>query len=269
VHKDLVDILATDLEVTALAERRPVESSDPALRALGAWTEDIDAHPVVAAVETPLPASTRRRPRGALRSIAAMTLALTVSSTGIATAVHGNPFAPINFVVDKFGHLGHPDRPAPVDLFGSRGSARGQAPHKDAKARGADERRPSRSEAPERAAPAPDRSRAPAPANASGQATGSRLVSDRVSHSRGHERAREARAPRHHERHKPLVVRHPHPPVRRPPSGGHTPPRHPEYPGVPVHEKPRPEVSKPLPGERPAPPDQPAPSAPDASMPSY
>jgi hypothetical protein len=262
MHEDLVDILATDLAMTALAERDPVQTDDPALRLLEAWAADIDTHPVMVVVEGMDP-SPRRRPRGALRSIAAMTLALTVSSSGIAAAVQGNPFAPIRFVVDKFGHFGHPDRPTSVDMFGGFSGATVNAPNKDEKARSAGHR-PSRNDPPERDA------RTPVPARAQANDTtddsaGAPIVSDRVPHSAGSGPAQAPREPQQHENQKPpLVVRHPHPPVRKPPSGGQTPPNRPEVPGSPVHETPRPDIPKPSPGERPPPPDQPTPTHPNS-----
>jgi hypothetical protein len=267
MHEDLVDVLATDLAVTALAVRDPVDTDDPALRLLEAWAADIDAHPVAVVVEGPVEASTRRRPRGALRSIAVMTLALTVSSTGIAAAVQGNPFAPISFVVDKFGQFGHPDRPPSIDLFGGRTGATGNTADKDGRARAAEQRRPARSQVPDQTtSPTVP---APVPAQAAEDAPAAPIVAHRVPHSRGGGQVQEPREPRQNERQKPpLVVRHPHPPVRKPPSGGQTPPHRPELPGIPVQETPRPDIQKPPPGERPPPPDQPTPADPDSSMPS-
>lgn len=251
-----MDVMATDLAVTALAERAPIETDDRAVRLLAAWAADIDAHPVAVDVQVPVPAATRRRPRGALRSVAVMTLALTVSSSGIAAAVQGNPLAPLNFMVDKFGHLGDHDRPPSVDLLGNRSESIGRPPEKVAGAR-AKEHRPSRTA---------ERQTTPASAATSGAEAGDAaptpIVSHRVPHSAGSRQAQEPQAPRRH-RQGPLVIRDPDPTVHRP-SGGQTPPHHPELPSIPGQPStPKPIWPRPESNERPVPPDKPAPAEPD------
>jgi hypothetical protein len=251
-----VDVLATDLAVTALAERAPLESDDAddtALRMLEAWAADIDARPIAVELDVPEPASVRRRPRGAARSAAAMTVALTLSSTGIAAAVQGNPFAPIHYVVDKFGHLGHDDRTSPVDLLGTRSGPIGD-PRQDPRVT-ADDGRPSRSRPPQ---PSANRGQPDALADTP-------IVAHRVASSSGSSSSSgsgEARPPR--ERQRLLVVRYPghHRPVDSPkPDGGETPPNRPEAPAVPSN----PPWPKPSQGEPPAPPDEPMASDPESA----
>jgi hypothetical protein len=239
VHEDLVDVQATDLAVTALARRTPVDSDDAALCLLQAWAADIDAHPVAIDVETPEPAAVRRRPRGTTRSVVAMTVALTLSSTGIAAAVRGDPFAPFNYVVDQFGHFAQHDRTPPANPLGMRNSP-GDLKPTDAQARAERDGRPSRSREPRRQAASDPSSQASAP-----------IVAHRVPRSGGG--AKQSSQPR--ERHRTLVVRHPGgSSVDGPkPGSGETPPDRPESPLIAG------ELSWPKPSadEPPAPPDEP------------
>jgi hypothetical protein len=253
-----VDVLATDLAVTALAARAPLEPDghdDAALRMLEAWAADIDARPIAVEVAAPEPASVGRRPRGTKRSVAAMTIALTLSSTGIAAAVQGNPFGPIHYVVDKFGHLGPHDQTSPVDLLGTRSAPVSDARQKDARIRAEHDGRPSRSRSPH-----PPASGVRSDAQASAP-----IVAHRVAPSSGSSSSSgsgQAPAPRHRQR--PLVVRHPgHPrPVVSPkPQGGETPPNRPEQPAVPSN----PQWPKPSQVGPPAPPDKPMASAPGSA----
>ena len=214
-----MDVLASDLAVTALAERSPVDSDDAALLLLQAWAADIVAHPIAIEVEAPEPAMTRRRPRGAARSVVAMTVVLTLSSTGIAAAVRGNPFAPFNYVVDKFGQFAQHDRTPPSIPLGARRLLVAEPMPNDARERAQQDRRPSRTR--------PDRQSAPD----AGPTATAPIVTHRVPRSSGG--ADQTQQPR--ERHRQLVVRRPHAgPVDGPkPHGGETPPNRPEPPAIP------------------------------------
>ena len=242
-------ILATDIAVTALADRAPLESDghdDAALRLLGAWAADIDARPIAVALDAPAPASVRRRPRGTKRSVAAMTVALTLSSTGIAAAVQGDPFAPIHYVVDKFDPLGPPDRTSPVDLLGTRSAPLGDPRQQAARSR-AEDGRPSRSRSPH-----PLASRVHPEAQVS-----TPIVARRVAPSSGSSSSSgsdQAPAPQHRQR--PLLVQRPghhRPDVSPKPESGETPPNRPEPTGMPIN----PRWPSPSQGEAPAPPDEP------------
>ena len=194
---------------------------------------------------------TRRRPRGAARSIAALTIALTLSSTGLAAAVHGNPFGPIDYMVNKFGHLGHGDRMSPVDLLGTRDPVRGDLHQKQARTRVEAGGRPSRGGPADR----PARRAQPDP-----QATAP-IVSHEVRSAPADRSSAAADAQKPRDRHRHLAVRHPHrhPVVDSPkPGGGETPPERPEPPaGDSVPTWPKPTAD-----DRPAPPDKPMSSDP-------
>ena len=220
-----MDVVATDLAVTALAERAPLDSDDAALRMLDAWAAEIDARPIAVEVAVPGPAAVRRRPRGTARSVAAMTVALTLSSTGIAAAVQGNPFATLHYVVDKFGNLGPHDHTSPVDLLGTRNPPIGDPRQKEARVKAEQDNRPSRSRSPR-----PD----------VGTGADGPIVAHRVPTSSGSSEsnagtAGEARPPRHRQR--PLAVRRPDhdQPVDRPkPGSAETPPIRPELTSTPL-----------------------------------
>jgi hypothetical protein len=254
VHEDLVDVVASDLAVTALAERAPLhaeDADDSVVRLLQAWAADIDAHPVPVsdaddADDAALLATathTRRRPRGAAaRSVVAMTIALTLSSSGIAAAVQGNPLAPINYVVDKFGHLGaQHDRSSPVDLLGAPNLPPTEAGRGTSRDRAESAQRPSRGDSGQR----PQRDD-PSHSDGAGSGSGPTVEAHEVRASHGTGDASRQR-PQHseHRRHRHLVVRPAHhrpPPVQSPkPNGGETPPNRPEPPsgeGVPTLPKP-------------------------------
>jgi hypothetical protein len=176
-----------------------------------------------------------------VRAVVAMTLALTLSSTGIAAAVQGNPFGPIDFVVEKLGHLGNYDRPSPVDLLGGRKAP--LAGHRDRQQRNQAERdnRPSRS-----------RSADPPGSGVDSQASLRPPIVARLDTEPT--RREHAEKPRAHH-HGPLVVQRPHDgPVDDPkPHGGETPPNRPEPPAIPS----TPIWPKPGTGQRPAPPERP------------
>jgi hypothetical protein len=240
MRKDLVDVLATDLAVSALAERRPVDSDDSALHLLQVWAADLDGHPITVDAGFAESASARRRPRGAARTVVAMTLALTLSSTGIAAAVQGNPFGPIHFVVDKFGHLGNHDRSSPVDMIGGHKTPPADLRDREERARAEHNDRPSRSRPADQTdgAESQEPSSAPIVANRSAP----------LSHNGQNHK------PRAH--HRPLVVQRPNGgPVDDPrPQGGETPPNRPEPPAIPsIPSWPRPAANEPSP-----PPDEPA-----------
>jgi hypothetical protein len=102
-------VAASDRIVSALSERRQVDDADPVLRALQAWVQRIDARPV-APWSRPVPVCVKTASGGELaRRVAALTLALTLSSTGLAAAVTGDPLSPLHFVkreIHKFGPPG-------------------------------------------------------------------------------------------------------------------------------------------------------------------
>jgi hypothetical protein len=243
-------VIAADLAVTALAERAavafdgpdgPEAGDDTVLRLLRAWAADIDRRPIMVDIEAPEPAAMRRRPWAAARSVAAMTMALTLSSTGIAAAVQGNPLGPIRFVVDQLGQL-HRDRSTSVDLFGSRSTPLGDRRGHDGQARAERDERPSRGQREERPT---DTTRPEPPSSV-----------PIVSH-RAHEPARSSEARRHQERRRALPVRRPptQSPVAQKPDSDETPPSRPEQPALPSGSATWP---KPAPDDRPAPPDRPA-----------
>jgi hypothetical protein len=257
VPKPVVDILASDLSLTELAERRPIVTDDPALRLLEAWAAGIDAHPVAADIDLPAAESTRRRPRGTARSVAALTVALTLSSSGIAAAVSGDPFGPINFMVHKFGTIAHPDHAPSDSLLGVAPNPYGQLDGKDAKARSEGANRASRGRE-------LDSSEAPSPVVSSQDEA---LVSHRQPATAGGGPESTARPS---QPHRPLVVKPAEPPrhdgtgERPKPGQGQTPPHHPEI----VPEPTQSPWPKPMPDEPPAPPDEPQIAPPEEPEPS-
>jgi hypothetical protein len=91
-------VAASDELISALSERRRLDSVDPLLRSLEAWVQRIDSQPL-APWNRALPPVAKAASRGELvRRVAALTLALTVSSSGLATAVTGDPLSPLHFV---------------------------------------------------------------------------------------------------------------------------------------------------------------------------
>jgi hypothetical protein len=103
-------VAASDELISALAERRRIDVGDPVLRALEAWVRRIDSQPM-APWTRPLPPVAKVTSSAELaRRVAALTLALTVSSSGLATAVCGDPLSPLHFVKRQFTHLRH-DQP--------------------------------------------------------------------------------------------------------------------------------------------------------------
>jgi hypothetical protein len=227
-----VDVLATDLAVTALAERLPVESDDAVVRLLEAWTAEIDARPSMIDVDAPEAAAARGRPRGSLRSVAAMTLALTLSSTGIAAAVKGDPFAPFNYMVHKFD-LGDHDRSGPVDLFGLRKGLFNDPQARDSRERAEGRDRPSRNR----------------PAETSRRPGLSTVASDPIVAHRVPRTAGDGGTPaRQPERRRPLVVQRPSSGSVEKPGSNQTPPHHPELPSSPTEPSwPKPSSDQPAP----------------------
>jgi hypothetical protein len=109
--ESMADILRSDAEISALASRSLDVSGDSVLAALGAWAVEIDRHPVRPVVVGP--EVSHRRGYAATR-IVALTVVLTLSSSGVAAAVKGDPWAPLTFLVAKlrtFGHIEDPGRP--------------------------------------------------------------------------------------------------------------------------------------------------------------
>ncbi len=100
-------VAASDALISALSERRRIDVGDPVLRALEAWVRRIDSQPM-APWTRPLPPVAKATSSAELaRRVAALTLALTVSSSGLATAVSGDPLSPLHFVKRQFTHLRH------------------------------------------------------------------------------------------------------------------------------------------------------------------
>jgi hypothetical protein len=111
VTKALTAILRTDDSITALATRTPTDTADPVLRALESWAADIDRRPepdVSVGRVLSSAAAGRTAGRVASRSVA-LAVVLTLSSTGVAAAVNGDPWAPLSFVVAKITTFGHGD----------------------------------------------------------------------------------------------------------------------------------------------------------------
>jgi hypothetical protein len=100
-------VAASDAFISALSERRRIDGTDPVLRALEAWVVRIDSRPM-APWTRPLPPVVKTTSSAELaRRVAALTLVLTVSSSGLATAVNGDPLSPLHFVKRQFTHLRH------------------------------------------------------------------------------------------------------------------------------------------------------------------
>jgi hypothetical protein len=96
---------ASDAFISALSERRGIDGADPVLRSLESWVRRIDSQPM-APWTRPLPPVSKTTSSAVLaRRVAALTLVLTVSSSGLATAVSGDPLSPLHFVKRQFTHL--------------------------------------------------------------------------------------------------------------------------------------------------------------------
>jgi hypothetical protein len=96
---------ASDALICALSERRRIDGVDPVLRSLEWWVRRIDSQPM-APCTRPLPPVAKTTSCAELaRRVAALTLVLTLSSSGLATAVNGDPFSPLHFVKRQFTHL--------------------------------------------------------------------------------------------------------------------------------------------------------------------
>jgi hypothetical protein len=101
-------VAASDAVISALSQRRDIDRSDPLLRSLQAWVEHIDAQPL-APWTRPLPPVARTASGAELaRRVAALTVVLTLSSSGLAMAVSGDPLSPLHFVKREFNHLQQP-----------------------------------------------------------------------------------------------------------------------------------------------------------------
>lgn len=98
---------ASDALISALSERRRIDGADPVLRSLESWVRRIDSQPM-APWTRPLPPVAKTTSSAELaRRVAALTVVLTVSSSGLATAVNGDPLSPLHFVKRQFTHLRH------------------------------------------------------------------------------------------------------------------------------------------------------------------
>jgi hypothetical protein len=102
----------SDDALSALADRRDVDATDPVLRAMGAWVARIDARPI-APLSVPVAAIARRQRTKHRRSLArwvvGLTTALTLSSTGFAAGVNGGPWEPLRYVTRQFYEFGQRD----------------------------------------------------------------------------------------------------------------------------------------------------------------
>jgi hypothetical protein len=135
------EIRATDVALSAVAERRPEASDDAVMRVLAAWAAALDAKPISISADAHEAGGLRRTSRHVARTVVALAVAFTLSSGGIAAAVRGDPFAPIGYMVDKFGSFRDHGRPPSDGLLGYRNdSSRPLPDHARALAEG----RPSR-----------------------------------------------------------------------------------------------------------------------------
>jgi hypothetical protein len=120
MSRTIMAIQRADDDITALGNRVSGDTADPLLRVLEGWAAELDRRPmpdlsvddVLAAAG---PGTGRTASRVATRSLA-LAVALTVSSTGVAAAVNGNPWAPIHFVVTHITTFGGPAEPTPPNL---------------------------------------------------------------------------------------------------------------------------------------------------------
>ncbi len=100
-------VFASDQAVTALADRR-TPPDEQVLTVLSAWARELDKRPK-APIRFDSPMPTERRPHTRPgRAAAVLTVALTLSSSGIAAATAGDPLLPIHFVAAKLYSIGHP-----------------------------------------------------------------------------------------------------------------------------------------------------------------
>jgi hypothetical protein len=100
-------VTASDALISALSERRRIDGADPVLASLEAWVLRIDSHPVAPWTRPLPPVAKTTSPAELARRVAALTLVLTVSSSGLAAAVNGDPLSPLHFVKGQFTHLRH------------------------------------------------------------------------------------------------------------------------------------------------------------------
>jgi hypothetical protein len=98
---------ASDALICALSERRRIDGADPVLRSLESWVGRIDSQPMAPWTRQLPPVAKTTSCAELARRVAALTLVLTVSSSGLATAVNGDPFSPLHFVKRQFTHLRH------------------------------------------------------------------------------------------------------------------------------------------------------------------
>jgi hypothetical protein len=100
-------VATSDEMISALSERRGIASADPVLRSLEAWVQGIDSQPLAPWTRSLPPVAKTASSGELLRRVAALTLTLTVSSSGLATAVTGDPLSPLHFVKRQITSL-HP-----------------------------------------------------------------------------------------------------------------------------------------------------------------
>ncbi|MGH3501354.1 MAG: hypothetical protein ACRDQA_10770, partial [Nocardioidaceae bacterium] len=99
-------VRTTDAAISALAERRPVQDADPVLAGLAALSTSIDARPMPMLPARDL-AAALAPPRHQSRKLAAgLTVSFLLTSSGLAAAVTGDPFAPIHYVADQVMQVG-------------------------------------------------------------------------------------------------------------------------------------------------------------------
>ncbi len=116
----LGDLLATDAAIDLIATREPSSPDDRVLAALSAlaWAVDDEPLPALATTRSPVPMTRSRKGAFAL----AASVALMLSTSGVAAAVCDDPLAPLRYVAAQVFDLGpHDDSPLPGwDLEGSK-----------------------------------------------------------------------------------------------------------------------------------------------------
>jgi hypothetical protein len=123
-------VAVSDALISALSERRRIDSADPVLQSLEAWVQRIDAVPMAPWTQALPPVAKTARPVQLVRRVAALTLVLTVSSSGLATAVTGDPWSSLHFVKREIRSFGSSDARRPPEGPGgiTTDPVRGSAP---------------------------------------------------------------------------------------------------------------------------------------------
>jgi hypothetical protein len=117
----LLELRETDQLLDELGARRtPIAGDDPVVALLGAFAEVVDAEPMREVVVPPAPAT---RPRSMSRSrhlAAVLAVGITLSTSGIAAAVTGDPLLPIKTVVKNVYDIGNRQSPESDWILGSK-----------------------------------------------------------------------------------------------------------------------------------------------------